>query len=76
MARSIRSSSSHPPSVREETYDTGAEGRATQHGAIIPERLPKNSNGFDWSEGNLAKNMGIDGMAVLTVDPQGAGYLG
>lgn len=42
-----------------------------------PDDLPILSNGFEWSEqDDDPTNYIADGMAALSVDPQGAGYLG
>lgn len=42
-----------------------------------PDDLPILSNGFEWSEqDDDPTNYIADGMAALSVDPQGVGYLG
>ena len=40
------------------------------------ETLPRNVDGFDWTETAISVNEMSDGMAALAIDPQGAGYLG
>lgn len=49
-----------------------------RHGSSspAPESLPLAADGFDWSEN--AVNIGelADGMAALSINPEGAGYLG
>ena len=52
------------------------ESGRPKHNASVPESLPQASNGFDWSEGDVAETLNADGMAVLAVVPQGVGYLG
>jgi transcriptional regulatory protein GAL4 len=38
--------------------------------------LPEASNGFEWVEGEDLTSQLSDGMAALSVDPQGVGFLG
>lgn len=40
------------------------------------ESLPQAADGFDWTEGAVSLNELADGMAALSVNPEGAGYLG
>ncbi|OQV00872.1 Fungal specific transcription factor domain-containing protein [Cladophialophora immunda] len=40
------------------------------------ETLPQTPSGFDWREGTCTDAKAADGMAVLSVSPQGVGYLG
>ena len=61
---------SPPADVKQEFRD--------RHGSSspAPESLPLAADGFDWSEN--AVNLGelADGMAALSINPEGAGYLG
>ena len=41
--------------------------------SLISEAVPKEADGFDWQED---VNELADGMAALSVEPQGTGYLG
>lgn len=41
-----------------------------------PEAVPRQADGFDWSESSVSLNDLADGMAALSVNPEGAGYLG
>lgn len=41
-----------------------------------PEAVPRQADGFDWSESAVSVNDLADGMAALSVNPEGAGYLG
>ncbi|KAL3418309.1 C6 transcription factor [Phlyctema vagabunda] len=40
------------------------------------EALPQEADGFDWSENAVSLNDLSDGMAALSIRPEGAGYLG
>lgn len=41
-----------------------------------PESLPLEADGFDWSESAVSLGEIADGMAALSINPEGAGYLG
>lgn len=43
---------------------------------LPPELLPQSSDGFDWVEEEFSVDEISDGMAALSVRPEGAGYLG
>lgn len=75
-ARSTRSGSNDILSSQEEARESEFESRGNQYVRAIQERLPTTPNGFEWSEMNVSKKMGNDGMAVLAVNPHGVGYLG
>jgi hypothetical protein len=60
---------------------SGNENSTTQTGsgnaiASGVESLPSEANGFDWMEHELTFERLVDGMAALSVNPTGAGYLG
>ncbi|BDD63378.1 hypothetical protein MAP00_008275 [Monascus purpureus] len=41
-----------------------------------PEALPQQADGFDWAEKGLSLGELTDGMAALSIRPEGAGYFG
>ena len=41
-----------------------------------PEALPQQADGFDWAEKELTLGDLTDGMAALSIKPEGAGYFG
>lgn len=41
-----------------------------------PEALPQHSDGFDWAEREISLGGLTDGMAALSVKPEGSGYFG
>ena len=41
-----------------------------------PESLPQQADGFDWAEKGLSVGELTDGMAALSIKPEGAGYFG
>lgn len=41
-----------------------------------PEALPQQADGFDWAEKGLSLGELTDGMAALSIKPEGAGYFG
>ncbi|KAJ5885154.1 hypothetical protein N7495_009664 [Penicillium taxi] len=41
-----------------------------------PEALPQQADGFDWAEKELALSDVTDGMAALSIKPEGTGYFG
>lgn len=40
------------------------------------ESLPREADGFDWTENAVRLSEISDGMAALSINPEGAGYLG
>lgn len=42
----------------------------------IPEAVPSHADGFNWQEENVSVDGLTDGMAALSVEPTGVGYLG
>jgi transcriptional regulatory protein GAL4 len=42
----------------------------------LPEAVPNNAEGFNWQEENVTVDGLTDGMAALSVEPTGVGYLG
>jgi transcriptional regulatory protein GAL4 len=53
----------------------GSQGTATEE-PVIPEAVPNNADGFNWQEEDANLNSLTDGMAALSVEPTGVGYLG
>lgn len=43
---------------------------------LIPEAVPNNADGFNWQEEDINVDGLTDGMAALSVEPTGVGYLG
>ena len=53
--------------------DKAGEDTATKPEQSLSEAVPDAADGFDWQE---EANELVDGMAALSVEPTGAGYLG
>jgi transcriptional regulatory protein GAL4 len=49
---------------------------ASHEAETTAESLPQAADGFDWTENAVSLNQLADGMAALSVNPEGAGYLG
>lgn len=43
---------------------------------VLPEAVPNSVDGFNWQEENATVDSLTDGMAALSVEPTGVGYLG
>lgn len=43
---------------------------------VIPEAVPNSAEGFEWKEQDASVDVLADGMAALSVEPSGVGYLG
>lgn len=41
-----------------------------------PEALPQQADGFDWAEKEITLGNLTDGMAALSIKPEGTGYFG
>jgi transcriptional regulatory protein GAL4 len=41
-----------------------------------PEALPQQADGFDWAEKEISLGGLTDGMAALSIKPEGSGYFG
>jgi transcriptional regulatory protein GAL4 len=46
------------------------------HGPVLLEAVPSSADGFNWQEDNVSVDGLTDGMAALSVEPTGVGYLG
>jgi transcriptional regulatory protein GAL4 len=60
------------------TVSSGTPGDSNESASesVIPEAVPNNADGFNWQEENLSVEGLTDGMAALSVEPTGVGYLG
>ncbi|KAI9370734.1 fungal-specific transcription factor domain-containing protein [Aspergillus egyptiacus] len=54
---------------------TPAKAEAGRH-EPAPETLPQQADGFDWAENRITLGDLTDGMAALSIKPEGAGYFG
>lgn len=52
------------------------EGQNLEQAPTIPEAVPNSADGFSWQEQNANMDSLTDGMAALSVEPTGVGYLG
>ncbi|KAF2015184.1 hypothetical protein BU24DRAFT_348313, partial [Aaosphaeria arxii CBS 175.79] len=52
------------------------EGRSESHDPVLPEAVPYSADGFNWQEEDVTVDGLTDGMAALSVEPTGVGYLG
>ncbi|KAF2711335.1 hypothetical protein K504DRAFT_217391 [Pleomassaria siparia CBS 279.74] len=72
-------SASQPPQVAH-PIDAGSPPQggsaAPDHGPVILEAVPNDADGFNWQEEDISVNGLTDGMAALSVEPTGVGYLG
>jgi transcriptional regulatory protein GAL4 len=69
------------PAVNEAVHTTTTSSisnaaRDTSSEPVIPEAVPNNADGFNWQEENVSVDGLTDGMAALSVEPTGVGYLG
>lgn len=64
-----------PSSKTSSRHSTPARPEADQ-AEPAPEALPQQADGFDWAERELALGDLTDGMAALSIKPEGAGYFG
>jgi transcriptional regulatory protein GAL4 len=58
------------------TSSTSNDTRDASNEPVIPEAVPNNADGFNWQEQNVSLDGLTDGMAALSVEPTGVGYLG
>lgn len=64
-----------PSSKTSSRHSTPAKPEAEQ-AEPAPEALPQQADGFDWAEKELVLGDLADGMAALSIKPEGAGYFG
>jgi transcriptional regulatory protein GAL4 len=55
---------------------TPGSSHDTPREPVIPEAVPNDADGFNWQEENVSVDGLTDGMAALSVEPAGVGYLG
>jgi transcriptional regulatory protein GAL4 len=68
---------SEPGAVQATTpFPISRESHDAESEPVIPEAVPTNADGFDWQEEDLNVDGLTDGMAALSVEPTGIGYLG
>ncbi|KAJ5162168.1 hypothetical protein N7492_007560 [Penicillium capsulatum] len=66
-----------PPSSKSSSrHSTPAKPDAERPEPAAPEALPQQADGFDWAEKELTLGDLTDGMAALSIKPEGAGYFG
>lgn len=66
-----------PPSSKSSSrHSTPAKPDAERAEPAAPEALPQQADGFDWAEKELTLGDLTDGMAALSIKPEGAGYFG
>lgn len=64
-----------PSSKSSSRHSTPAKHEA-ERAEPPPEALPLQADGFDWAEKELTLGDLTDGMAALSIKPEGAGYFG
>ena len=64
-----------PSSKSSSRHSTPAKHEA-ERAEPAPEALPQQADGFDWAEKELTLGDLTDGMAALSIKPEGAGYFG
>lgn len=66
------------PDVLQPTVISSPQGSSSSptNEPILPEAVPNSADGFNWQETNVAVDALADGMAALSVEPTGVGYLG
>jgi transcriptional regulatory protein GAL4 len=64
------------PHTPEAAVSPQGSGRSDAREPALPEAVPINADGFNWQEENVSVDGLTDGMAALSVEPTGVGYLG
>ncbi|KAF2126456.1 hypothetical protein P153DRAFT_378042 [Dothidotthia symphoricarpi CBS 119687] len=64
------------PEVLQNVVTPNAQDDASESDPVIPEAVPNSADGFNWQEENVGVSGLTDGMAALSVEPTGVGYLG
>lgn len=64
---------SSPPSSTRNSSQARPDSKRSEPAS---EALPQQADGFDWAEKELAVGDLTDGMAALSIRPEGAGYFG
>ena len=66
----------HVNSTESETPERAAPSRDASSEPVLPEAVPNSAEGFAWKEEDSSVDVLADGMAALSVEPSGVGYLG
>lgn len=64
------------PEASKTVVSPGGLSSTSQSDPVIPEAVPSSADGFNWQEENVSIDNLTDGMAALSVEPTGVGYLG
>lgn len=65
-----------PPSSKSSSRHSTPARPDAERTEPAPEALPLQADGFDWAEKELTLGDLTDGMAALSIKPEGAGYFG
>ena len=80
LSSTIRSTEQPPGNTKIATSPSNklstSPREASHEAETTSESLPQAADGFDWTENAVSLNELADGMAALSVNPEGAGYLG
>ncbi|KAH7384369.1 fungal-specific transcription factor domain-containing protein [Phaeosphaeria sp. MPI-PUGE-AT-0046c] len=63
-------------SAESEAPQIATPSRGVSSEPVIPEAVPSSAEGFEWKEEDSGVDVLADGMAALSVEPSGVGYLG
>ena len=63
------------PLIRTSSNDLGPRSPSPDRAEPVSEAVPNEADGYDWQEEAASFDI-ADGMAALTIDPTGTGYLG
>jgi transcriptional regulatory protein GAL4 len=66
----------HVNSAESEDTQRATSSRDVSSEPVIPEAVPNSAKGFEWKEEDSSVDVLADGMAALSVEPSGVGYLG
>jgi transcriptional regulatory protein GAL4 len=77
---SIRPGNPYNSAIKNATQSSNGPGPLPVQESHEPnsatESLPREADGFDWTENAVNLSEISDGMAALSINPEGAGYLG
>lgn len=66
----------HANAAESEAPQIATPSRDVSSEPVIPEAVPNSAEGFEWKEEDTSVDILADGMAALSVEPSGVGYLG
>jgi transcriptional regulatory protein GAL4 len=72
----LAGSQTHDASHATEIGSPQTVSSAPAHDPVLLEAVPSSADGFNWQEDNVSVDGLTDGMAALSVEPTGVGYLG